>query len=542
MHVSERKLPPLKDPETGVVTIFPKTGSRRPSSARRTTPPIAKSAGTMSPADEARSRSLKSVESGLRPLSPSPTGTAPPPPVAPSISENEKARKAAETPDPALSSFFPKLVVPIDSKTDEVVQDAYQFDSLRDIKPGYGTGVQLAAIGPEDSWLTIEPQTTFFKAVYKSHTNFAVTTEEQFFQSGFKFGFTNTLVLPLAGEALTDAWLEIELPAISATGTWVEDVGFAMIKEWRLIIGETLVQYVPRDWSRYCSLARVDSEKNAGLLSMIGSGPLDVSVSHTLYIPLPFFFCSAGSSPGGLRTVLPIGALSNASSKTGGVRVEAVAEDLSNLVNLTTSPSSSLPTSISNATVLLDYALMDTMERAAFLAFGHRILYRSIVKSEEPAYDSLSDGTASTRASTTVGLDGVNRNVANLVILATDENEASKKTLFKYRSINSIDLFLNGQQKRFATRPGDYFALVVPYDRIGGVPEPGSNVYTYSFVAPGTCQTDNGGHVDLSAFSRPILRASGVGGDSSSPAVIRVLSECYNFLTVRDGFAKTDRV
>jgi hypothetical protein len=315
-----------------------------------------------------------------------------------------------------------------------------------------------------------------------------------------------------------------------------------MIKEWRLLVGETLVQTVPRDWSNYCALSRVHSEKNDALLSMIGAGPLDVSVSHTLYVPLPFFFCSSGSSPGGLRTVLPIGALSNASSKTWGVRVEAVAEDLANLVDLSTSPSSSLPSSITNATVLLDYVLLDSTERAAFLAFGHRMLYRSIVKSEEPAYDSLSDGTASTRASTAVGLDGVNRSVANLIILATDENEASKKTLFKYRAIGSVDVFLNGQQKRFATRPGDYFALSVPYDRIGGVPLPGSNVYTYSFVAPGTIQTDNGGHVDLSAFSRPILRANGVGGDPTSPAVIRVLSECYNFLTVRDGFAKTDRV
>lgn len=443
--------------------------------------------------------------------------------------------------DPELSSFFPKPVVKENSDGD-IVQKVAQFDPLRDIKPGYGTGVQLAAIGPEDEWTTINPQTTFFRAVHKRHTNFAITTEEQYFQGGFKFGLTNFAVLPLAGEALVDAWLEITLPALPATGTWVRSIGFAMVKEWRLGIGDQIVQTSPRDWSEFCSLARVTSEKNDALRTMIGSEPLDVSVSHTIYVPLPFFFCSSGYAPSGQRTVLPIGALSNASSKTGTVRVEAVAEELKNLVSLTSGATSPLPSSISSATLLLDYALMDAQERASFLAFGHRILYRSVVTSEEPAYDSLSSGRASNRKVTTVRLDGVNRDVSNLVVLAVDENEIDRKSLFSYRSVESIDLFLNGQQKRFATRPGKYFSLCSPYGSSDSVPPVGSNVHVYSFVAPGTGPTDNGGHVDLSAFVHPTIKISNVGGDSNVPARVRVLSECYNFLTIKDGFAKTDRL
>lgn len=528
MRAAERKLPPLRDPETGVLTVFPKSGTRRPS--------------RVDPESTLRPATRREVVAASAPIPPSKTSSVSPPPVAQSISEDLRARKAASTPDPALSSFFPSPVVPIDAKTDSTTQEVEQFDPLKDIKPGYGTGVQLAAIGPEDSWLTVEPETTFFRAVYKKHTNFAVTTEEQFFQGGLKFGFSNSAPLPLAGEALTDAWLEIKLPAIEASGTWVRDVGFAMIKEWRLFVGDTLVQYAPRDWCEFRALSRTSAEKGAALLEMIGSGPLDVSVPHTLYVPLPFFFCSDGFSKSGQRTTLPIGALSNASSKTGGVRVEAVAEDVRNLLELTSSPTSPIPSSIAGATLLLDYALLDSAERAAFLAFGHRILYRNVVAIEEPAYDSLSDGTASRRSSTVVGLDGINRSVSNLIVLAADENESSRKSIFDYRSLDSIDIFLNGQQKRFATRPGDYFALAVPYDRSDAVPPPGSNVYTYSFSAQGTSQTDNGGHVDLSAFSRPIVRASGVGGDPNVPAVVRVMAECYNFLTIRDGFAKTDRV
>jgi hypothetical protein len=543
MFGAERKLPPLKDPETGIVTIFPKVGTRRPEASRQLSQ-------TQSQRDRSEARDEKVGAKGdairsvgaaaiVRPKS----GAAPPPPVSQAISDDEAARKAAAAPDPALSSFFPKLVVPIDAQSDQIEQDVAQFDSLRDIKPGYGTGVQLAAVGPEDAWLTIKPETTFFRKVYRKHSNFAITNEEQYFQNGFVFGKTNAVVLPLAGEAVVDAWLEIELPALSATGTWVEDVGFAIVKEWRFIVGDALIESVPREWSKYASIGRVASEKMDALATMTGSSALDVSVAHTLYIPLPFFFCADGLSPTGQRTVLPIAALSNATSKTGGVRFEAVAEDLANLVNLTSSPTAALPSSISAATVLLDYTMMDLAERAAFLAFGHRILYRQIIVSEAPAYDSMTDGTASAKVATTVGLDGVNRDCANLLVLATDENAASKQTLFKFRTIGSIDLYLNGQQKRFATRPGDYFALAVPYDKINGVPAYGSNAYVYSFVAQGTGSTDNGGHVDLSAFSRPIVRATNIGNNSSSsPAVVKVLAECYNFMTIRDGFAKTDRV
>ena len=40
--------------------------------------------------------------------------------------------------------------------------------------------MQLAAIGPQDIFLTGNPQITYFKAVYKRHTNFAIETITMF--------------------------------------------------------------------------------------------------------------------------------------------------------------------------------------------------------------------------------------------------------------------------------------------------------------------------------------------------------------------------
>ena len=42
--------------------------------------------------------------------------------------------------------------------------------------------IQLAAYGAEDLYLTGNPQITFFKMVYKRHTNFAMENIEQQFE------------------------------------------------------------------------------------------------------------------------------------------------------------------------------------------------------------------------------------------------------------------------------------------------------------------------------------------------------------------------
>ena len=42
-----------------------------------------------------------------------------------------------------------------------------------------GGQIQLAAIGPQDIYLTGNPQITFFKVVYRRHTNFSMEEIQQ---------------------------------------------------------------------------------------------------------------------------------------------------------------------------------------------------------------------------------------------------------------------------------------------------------------------------------------------------------------------------
>ena len=441
----------------------------------------------------------------------------------------------------ALGEFFPKPLLAVDPKTDKITQKVEGVDLLKNIRPSGGAAIEIAAVGPEDNWLSVNPSYSPFRKAYMRHTNFALNTVAQWFEQGFRFGTTNIAVVPLSGDVVTAGVLEVRLPALAATGTWVPYVGLALVREWRLLIGDQLVQTTTRDWQYFQTTSRTPATKRAGLDAMVGAAPLDVSVEHVLYVPIPFFFSTGDATTP--KLTLPVSSLSNAGSSKP-TRMELIAEDVANLVNLT-SPAP-LPASLSDAALLLDYVYLSDAERSAFVAFGHRMLYGAVVAVEARAYGAQADGTIAPKAFAPVRLDGVNKNVTNLAVVACDEDAARRKTLFSYRAIGSIDLYLNGQQKRFQTRPGDYFSRVVPYAH-GGTPDSDdrrTNVYRYSFTAPGTFrERDNAGHVNLAAFGNPTLRANGVSTpDPTVPMKIIVMCEYLNFLTTENGFARVETV
>ena len=531
-----RVYPSLKDPESGVTTVFPKVDRIRPKG--------------------------RNVSAGGPPVTPPPssvhasmTAPAQAPPAASHAAAYAKPTFPPQTPDPASRRPVMKqgasggwtaagggnatnLTPP--GKTEAVKMDTP--DLLRDIRPTEGSAVQLAALGPEDKYLTIDPSYSPFRFAYKKHTPFAVNREEESFSNGFLFGRTCTLGIGLRGDLLNDAWLEIQLPAVTgATGTWVPWVGYALAKEWRFYIGDVLVQSVPREWTHFLHVSGAPATKIDGLDSMVGKDALDITVAHTLYVPVPLFFAQAASTAE--KNPLPICALSNASSRTAGVKVEVDVETFANLVNLTTSTELVAPSSMT-CTAVLDYVILSDEERASFIGFGNRLLFKTVLASTSRAYTYTPAGGTAELATTRVRLGSINLPVASFVTIASDENAAQNKTLFTYRTVDSLDLFLTSQ-KRFDTRPGDYFSKQQFYSFGARVPPLGSNIYPYSFAAPWTPgkRPRNAGHVDSgSAFSEPTMCVHGVGNAASPPALVTVLAEVYSFLTCERGFASVDRV
>ena len=78
--------------------------------------------------------------------------------------------------------------------------------------------LQLVATGRQDIYLTGNPQTTFFKQVYKRHTNFSMETQRIVFESAVDFNKLVTTTIPRSGDLLTQLMLEIQLPYITPDG------------------------------------------------------------------------------------------------------------------------------------------------------------------------------------------------------------------------------------------------------------------------------------------------------------------------------------
>jgi hypothetical protein len=62
--------------------------------------------------------------------------------------------------------------------------------------------LQLVAYGAQDVYLTGNPQITFFKVVYRRHTNFAIEAVEQSFSGNNNFGSSVSVLITRNGDLI----------------------------------------------------------------------------------------------------------------------------------------------------------------------------------------------------------------------------------------------------------------------------------------------------------------------------------------------------
>ena len=83
--------------------------------------------------------------------------------------------------------------------------------------------IQLSAIGPQDFHLTANPQITFFKTVYKRHTNFSKEVKRIFFMGESSPGFGSKdlrAIVRNEGDLLGKVFLEIQVTATCSSETY----------------------------------------------------------------------------------------------------------------------------------------------------------------------------------------------------------------------------------------------------------------------------------------------------------------------------------
>lgn len=162
---------------------------------------------------------------------------------------------------------------------------------------GVGALMQIAAVGPQNRHLTIDPDPDFrpFKAAYRRHVPMAFDMREIRVNQDVRFGERVRIVVPNDADFIGEMYLEIELPFINnfaGNGRfyWVDRVGYAMIKVARLLIDDQIVHSCDKYVHATADLLRLPIEKVRAKNEMVGGGGyLPANTEHVLYVPLAFF-------------------------------------------------------------------------------------------------------------------------------------------------------------------------------------------------------------------------------------------------------------
>jgi len=242
--------------------------------------------------------------------------------------------------------------------------------------------MQLVAYGAQDVYLTGNPQITFFKVVYRRHTNFASESIQQTFSGTANWSRKVSCQVQRNGDLITKAYLQVILPAVDVTAwagakfAWCPKVGHALISSVELFIGGTSIDKQYGDWLNiWYELAR-KFQQDRGYDQLIGNTEHLTTLASThdsavLYVPLQFFF----NRHDGLA--LPLIAL-----QYHDVRIDIEFNDVNRCIvqnNILKSSNFSTNTlAFSDASMFIDYIYLDNEERKRFAQATHEYLIEQI--------------------------------------------------------------------------------------------------------------------------------------------------------------------
>lgn len=356
--------------------------------------------------------------------------------------------------------------------------------------------MQLVAYGAQDIYLTGNPQITFFKVVYRRHTNFAIESIEQVFNGTADFGRKVTATISRNGDLITRVYLVVDLPQVDSpegcVSLWTRNLGNILIKNVELEIGGQRIDKQYGEWLVIWAELSLQPGHVAGYAEMIGNtsdlyAPASVlpdlvptpGGAKRIYVPLQFFFNR------NVGLALPLIAL-----QYHEVKINLEFRPLAQLLkceddegNVQATPA----VQMQGASLWVDYIYLDTDERRRFAQVSHEYLIEQLQFTGEETL---------TGANERIRLN-FNHPVKELVWVvrladAEDQCQWSNFTLGTVTGSVAGDgayvggdplvdakLQLNGHD-RFATRQARYFNLVQPYQHHTNIPNNG--IYVYSFA------------------------------------------------------------
>jgi hypothetical protein len=262
--------------------------------------------------------------------------------------------------------------------------------------------LQLVAYGAQDAYITGNPQITFWKSLYKRHTNFAMESFRVNFSGTTQWGSKQTAIVGRHADLLYSTYLQVELPlkgkGVTTNYVWNNDqgvLGFNLLRYIELDIGGQIIDRLYSEWLYLWSVLTSNSttlQKTKDLLSgpcsNFGASALTNGVGcgsngrqikpNILYVPLNFFYTR---SPG---AALPLIAL-----QYHEVKINVIWSDpelvAGNFTTLSTLPQ---PTS---SAIYVDYIYLDTEERRRMAQASHEYLIEQVQFNEDKSITSANN-------------------------------------------------------------------------------------------------------------------------------------------------------
>ena len=223
--------------------------------------------------------------------------------------------------------------------------------------------MQLVAYGAQDIYLTGNPQITFFKVVYRRHTNFSMESIQQTFNGAIDFDRKVTCTISRNGDLIHRIYLQVEFAAGSTLNAWA---GHKLVKSVEIEIGGQRIDKHYGDWLHIWNELTQTAGHYNGYKQMVSgtefgddlSSSVDTLDAQVLYIPLQFWFCR---NPG---LALPLIALQYHEVK---INIEFASKS----AVLTTG-------TLNDASLFVDYIYLDTDERRRFAQVSHEYLIEQL--------------------------------------------------------------------------------------------------------------------------------------------------------------------
>ena len=238
--------------------------------------------------------------------------------------------------------------------------------------------MQLVAYGAQDVYLSGNPQITFFKVVYRRHTNFAVEPIVQTWNGSVDFGRQITCTINRNGDLITNMYISIILSQIAGSATpiswgYVKKLGHVLINWCKIEIGGSQIDQHYGDWLNIWYELTHKAGQERGYAQMIGDVPALTNVdnngkpAYQMYIPLQFWF----NRNNGLA--LPLIAL-----QYHDVRITVMFRAINECINYQGTTAPILNNLMKDSYLVIDYIYLDAEERKRFAQASHEYLIEQL--------------------------------------------------------------------------------------------------------------------------------------------------------------------